>query len=87
MKIIVFEKEDKGVGYLIPTQEVLTKYTISQVALKDVREGLPFWIVDDTELPSDRTFRDAWEIPGGWGDPDGYGSVFYTFEGVEDVEH
>ena len=41
----------------------------------------PYKIVDESEIPSDRTFRNAWE----WDDtvePDGVGSVFYTFEGV-----
>lgn len=42
----------------------------------------PYKIVDENEIPSDRTFRNAWE----WDDtvePDGVGSVFYTFEEIE----
>lgn len=31
------------------------------VAAKDVPEGKPFKIVDVSDIPSDRTFRDAWE--------------------------
>lgn len=42
----------------------------------------PYKIVDENEIPSDRTFRNAWE----WDDtvePDGVGSVFNTFEELE----
>ena len=42
----------------------------------------PYKIVNESEIPSDRTFRNAWE----WDDtvePDGVGSVFYTFEEIE----
>lgn len=31
------------------------------VAAKDVPEGKPFKIVDVADIPSDRTFRNAWE--------------------------
>lgn len=31
------------------------------VATKDVPEGKPFKIVDVADVPSDRTFRNAWE--------------------------
>lgn len=36
--------------------------TTMEIALKDVPSGLPFKIVDETYLPEDRTYRDAWEI-------------------------
>ncbi len=35
--------------------------TIQQIAAKDVPSGKPYKIVDAAEVPSDRTFRDAWE--------------------------
>jgi hypothetical protein len=31
------------------------------IAAKDVPEGKPFKIVDVADIPSDRTFRNAWE--------------------------
>lgn len=31
------------------------------IANKDVPAGKPFQIVDASDIPSDRTFRDAWE--------------------------
>jgi hypothetical protein len=35
--------------------------TIEEIAAKDVPEGKPYKIVDVADIPSDRTFRDAWE--------------------------
>ena len=46
------------------------------VARKDVPQGVPYKIVPPEAIPSDREFRDAWEVdidvPDGYGDPDGY---------------
>jgi hypothetical protein len=35
--------------------------TIEKIADKDVPAGVPFKIVDAATIPSDRTFRNAWE--------------------------
>ena len=35
--------------------------TIDEIAAKDVPEGKPFKIVDVSDSPTDRTFRNAWE--------------------------
>jgi hypothetical protein len=35
--------------------------TIEEIAAKDVPEGKPYKIVDVADIPSDRTFRNAWE--------------------------
>jgi hypothetical protein len=72
MKKIIFENLDKTIGILHPTDE---GYAIGMFELgkKDVPDGLPFWIVEDTEIPTDRTTREAWELDGTQGDPDGYG--------------
>ena len=86
MKIILVKRTDNGVSYLIPTAEVLEIYTIEQVAQKDVDEGLPFWIIDNTELPEDQTFMDAWEISETMREPDGYGSPFNTFSEILENE-
>ena len=51
------------------------------IALKDVPAGVPFKIVDVSEIPEDRTFRAAWEA-----DPatltDGIGAVSNEFPEV-----
>lgn len=60
---IVFQNLDGTIGVIHPTQEVLNKYTMKQIADKDVPAGLSYKIVEDTAIPSDRTFRGAWELP------------------------
>ena len=82
MKRIIFKNTDNSIGVIIPSQEVMSKYTLVQIANKDVPAGLPYKIVNTSDVPSDRTFRDAWE----WDDtvePDGVGSIFNTFEEIE----
>ena len=34
--------------------------TIEEIAAKDVPAGVPYKIVDVSEIPEDRTFRGAW---------------------------
>lgn len=59
---IVYKNNDGGIAIVSPTQEALSFMTIEEIALKDVPTGLAFAIVDDSEIPEDRTFRDAWAI-------------------------
>lgn len=59
-KRIIYRKDDGGVAVVIPTPEYLETHTIEELAAKDVPTGVPFEIIDATELPSDRTFRGAW---------------------------
>lgn len=61
-KVIVFKNDDGTISVIHPTSEVLTKYTIQQVAAKDVPSGKPYAIIDKSDLPTDRTFRSAWDI-------------------------
>jgi hypothetical protein len=58
---IIYPNDDDGVSILIPTPEYLAEHTIEELAAKDVPEGKPFKIVDVSEIPADRTFRNAWE--------------------------
>lgn len=59
---IIYTNEDGGVSIVIPTDEALSIMTIDEIAKKDVPTGLPYKIVEDSEIPTDRTFRDAWTI-------------------------
>jgi hypothetical protein len=72
MQKIIFKNPDNTIGIIYPTAE---GYALGMQALgeKDTPTGLPFWIVEDTVIPSDRTNRDSWELDGTEGDPDGYG--------------
>lgn len=57
---IVYKTEEGGVAVVIPTPEALETMTIEEIATKDVPTGAEYHIVEDSEVPSDRTFRDAW---------------------------
>ena len=61
MKRIIYKNPDNTVRIIIPTDEALQSMTIEQIALKDVPANTPYKIVDVSEIPSDRTFRNAWE--------------------------
>jgi hypothetical protein len=58
---IIYPNDDGGVSILIPTPEYLETHTIEQLAAKDVPAGKPYKIVDVSDIPTDRTFRNAWE--------------------------
>jgi hypothetical protein len=61
MKRIIYKTEDGGVAILVPAAEYLESHTIEELAAKDVPAGALFKIIDTSDVPSDRTFRDAWE--------------------------
>ena len=56
-KVIIYPTDD-GVAIIVPADCGLT---IEELAAKDVPAGTPFKIVDAADIPSDRTFRNAWE--------------------------
>lgn len=58
-KRIIYPTDEGGVAVIIPAYEC--GLTIDEIAAKDVPEGKPFKIIDVSEVPSDRTFRNAWE--------------------------
>jgi hypothetical protein len=49
---------DDGVAIIVPADCGLT---IEEIAAKDVPAGKPYKIVDGADIPTDRTFRNAWE--------------------------
>jgi hypothetical protein len=55
---IIYPTDEGSVAIIIPADCGLT---IEQIAAKDVPAGKPFKIVDIADIPTDRTFRDAWE--------------------------
>ena len=56
---IIYPTDDGGVSIIIPATEC--GLTIEEIAAKDVPAGKPFKIVNVADIPSDRTFRNAWE--------------------------
>jgi hypothetical protein len=61
-KRIIYPNDDGGVAIVIPTPECLAEHTIEEIADKDVPAGKAYKIVDVADVPSDRTFRSAWEV-------------------------
>jgi hypothetical protein len=59
-KRIVYENDEGGISIVIPTPEVLETMTIEEIAAKDVPQGKEYHIVDVSDIPEDRTFRNAW---------------------------
>jgi len=57
-KRILYPTDEGGVAIIVPADCGLT---IEEIAAKDVPEGKPFKIVDVSDIPTDRTFRNAWE--------------------------
>jgi hypothetical protein len=55
---IIYPTDEGGVSIIIPAECGLT---IEEIAAKDVPQGKPFKIVDISDIPEDRTFRNAWE--------------------------
>ena len=47
---------------IIPTPDALATYGIEAIALKDVPAGLPFKIIDASDIPTDRTERNLWTV-------------------------
>jgi hypothetical protein len=56
---IIYPTDDGGVAVIVPAAEC--GLTIEEIAAKDVPAGKPYKIVDVVDIPSDRTFRNAWE--------------------------
>lgn len=57
-KRIIYKTANNGVAVIIPSENVIN---IFDVAAKDVPAGVQYKIVDVSEIPVDRTFRNAWE--------------------------
>ena len=58
-KRVLYQTEEGGVAVVIPADNC--GLTVEEIAQKDVPSGRPYKIVDVSEVPSDRTFRNAWE--------------------------
>ena len=67
MTRIIYQNESGGICVIHLTGEL----PIEDVCQKDVPAGVPYLIVSEDDIPSDRTFRNAWEAD--FSNPDGYG--------------
>ena len=55
MNRIIYKTDEGGVAVVIPAVSV-------ELAMKDIPDGVQYKIVDVADIPSDRTFRDAWTV-------------------------
>jgi len=58
-KRIIYPTDEGGIAIIVPSPDC--GLTIEEIATKDVPAGKPYKIVDVADIPSDRTFRNAWE--------------------------
>jgi hypothetical protein len=56
---IIYPTDNGGVAIIIPAPDC--GLTIEEIAAKDVPAGKEYKIVDVEDIPTDRTFRNAWE--------------------------
>jgi len=60
MKRIIYKNSNGGVSVIVPAPQ--SELTLAEIAAKDVPAGRPYKIVDATEVPTDRTDRDLWDV-------------------------
>ena len=68
MKLAIFPNETT-ISVLAPAPNC--GLSLEEICVKDVPTGVPYRIIDSSELPADREFRNAWEAD--FTNPDGYG--------------
>lgn len=56
---VIYPTDDGGVAVIIPAPDC--DLTIEEIAAKDVPAGVEYKIVDVSEIPQERLFRNAWE--------------------------
>lgn len=54
MKRIIYPTPDGGVAIIVPAESL-------ELAMKDIPAGVEYKIIDTADVPTDRTFRSAWE--------------------------
>ena len=62
MQVIIYKQDNGRLAIVYPTPEYVDKYGIEVIAAKDVPAGKPYKIIDSADIPTDRTYRDAWTV-------------------------
>tara|TARA_A100001201_G_scaffold7781_1_gene12351 strand:+ start:362 stop:559 length:198 start_codon:yes stop_codon:yes gene_type:complete len=57
-KRIIYPNDEGGVSIIVPSDSC--GLTVEEIAAKDVPAGKAYQIVDVADVPSDRSFRNAW---------------------------
>jgi hypothetical protein len=53
---VIYQNEEGGVSIIVPSSECLSIDTLIAI----VPTGTPYEVVNVSEIPSDRTYRNAW---------------------------
>ena len=73
---VIYSQDNGQVAIMHPAQ---CGMSISEIANKDIPAGVPYWIVPEEMIPTDRTFRELWRIDADLaGEPSGYGEMEVT---------
>jgi len=56
---VIYPNDEGGVSILTPVPDC--GLTLEDIIAKDIPAGKPYQVIDKSEVPTDRTFRDAWE--------------------------
>tara|TARA_R100000353_G_scaffold111685_2_gene80065 strand:+ start:10187 stop:10387 length:201 start_codon:yes stop_codon:yes gene_type:complete len=57
-KRLIYQNDEGGISIVIPVDE--SGLTLEQIKEKDCPSGKTVYTVDVSEIPTDRSFRDAW---------------------------
>ena len=57
---ILYKQEDGTVGIVCPSDNC--DLTVEEIAKKDVPKGFKYKIVSVSDIPTDRSFRNAWIV-------------------------
>jgi hypothetical protein len=69
MQVIIYPQENNSIALVIPAPEC--PISIQEVARKDVPAGVPFLIIDSSQLPQEEEYFNSFEAD--FSNPDGYG--------------
>lgn len=81
-QLIIYKQDTGTVAIIRPTEEAIAIYGIDAIAQKDVPAGKPYQIIDASELPTDRSLRNAWTVDEA-DLTDGVGAEWNTFPEVQ----
>ena len=60
MQRIIYQNSEGGVSIVIPAPDYTG--TMTELAASTVPVGIDYAIVEHTDIPADRTFRNEWEV-------------------------
>ena len=64
---IIYKQDDGTVAVIVPVLTEINRttgnpYTIDEIAAKDVPTGYKYKKLEDSDIPTDRSFRNAWTV-------------------------